>query len=51
MIEVHHQPEEALSDGNQSIQPPEFDRLMEEIRRIAAVFGRTVAPKSDIKLH
>jgi 3-deoxy-7-phosphoheptulonate synthase len=46
MIEVHHHPEEALSDGNQSIQPPEFEQLMEEIRQIAAVLGRTVAPQS-----
>ncbi len=46
MIEVHHQPEDALSDGNQSIQPPEFEQLMEEIRQIAAVLGRTVTAKS-----
>ena len=47
MIEVHHQPEEALSDGNQSIQPPEFSQLMDEIRQIAGVLGRTVAPGCD----
>jgi 3-deoxy-7-phosphoheptulonate synthase len=46
MIEVHHQPEQALSDGNQSIQPPEFEQLMGEIRQIAEVLGRTVAPTS-----
>jgi 3-deoxy-7-phosphoheptulonate synthase len=46
MIEVHNQPEEALSDGNQSIQPPEFVELMDEIRQIAAVLDRTVAPAS-----
>ncbi len=46
MIEVHHQPEEALSDGYQSIRPPEFDRLMQQIRQIALVLGRTVAPKA-----
>jgi 3-deoxy-7-phosphoheptulonate synthase len=44
MIEVHNHPEDALSDGNQSIQPPEFDELMSEIRQIASVLGRTVAP-------
>jgi len=48
MVEVHHKPEEALSDGYQSIQPPEFRQLMEEIRQIAAVLGRTLAPKSTI---
>jgi 3-deoxy-7-phosphoheptulonate synthase len=43
MVEVHHQPEEALSDGYQSIQPLEFRQLMEEIRQIAGVLGRTLA--------
>jgi 3-deoxy-7-phosphoheptulonate synthase len=42
MIEVHNQPEEALSDGNQSIMPPEFKQLMEEVRQIASVLGRTL---------
>lgn len=45
MIEVHAHPEEALSDGNQSIQPPEFRQLMAEIRQIATVVGRTVSPE------
>jgi len=45
MIEVHAHPEEALSDGNQSIQPPEFQQLMKEIRQIASVLGRSVAPE------
>jgi 3-deoxy-7-phosphoheptulonate synthase len=45
MIEVHDHPEEALSDGNQSIQPPELERLLMEIRQIASVLGRTVAPR------
>jgi 3-deoxy-7-phosphoheptulonate synthase len=43
MIEVHHHPEDALSDGNQSIQPLEFEQLMREIRQIAPVLGRTLA--------
>jgi len=42
MIEVHNQPEDALSDGNQSIQPPEFEQLMKEIRQIGSVLGRTL---------
>jgi 3-deoxy-7-phosphoheptulonate synthase len=42
MIEVHNQPEQALSDGNQSIQPPEFEQLMSEIFMIAPVLGRSV---------
>jgi 3-deoxy-7-phosphoheptulonate synthase len=43
IIEVHHQPEEALSDGYQSIVPLDFAQLMTQVRQIAAVVGRTVA--------
>jgi 3-deoxy-7-phosphoheptulonate synthase len=43
IIEVHHHPEEALSDGHQSIVPLDFARLMTQVRQIAAVVGRTVA--------
>ena len=42
MIEVHHKPEEALSDGNQSIQPLELEQLMTQIRQIASVLGRSL---------
>ncbi len=43
LVEVHHQPSKALSDGYQSILPDELDRLMEEVRAIAAVLGRPLA--------
>jgi 3-deoxy-7-phosphoheptulonate synthase len=43
IVEVHHQPEAALSDGNQSIQPPEFEQLMKEIRQIAPILRRTLS--------
>src|SRR6476659_10002531 len=42
MVEVHHRPDEALSDGPQSLFPDQFDSLMEQVRQIAAVVGRTV---------
>src|SRR5215470_1642903 len=42
LIEVHHDPDRALSDGAQSILPDQFDELMEEIRQIAAVVHRHV---------
>jgi len=42
MIEVHHDPGQALSDGIQSILPGEFVQLAEEVRQIAAVLRRTV---------
>jgi 3-deoxy-7-phosphoheptulonate synthase len=42
LIEVHHQPDRALSDGYQSILPAQFEELLAEIRPIAAVLGRSV---------
>jgi 3-deoxy-7-phosphoheptulonate synthase len=42
MVEVHHNPDRALSDGMQSIYPDQFDTLMQEIRQIAAVVHRNV---------
>src|SRR6201993_143515 len=42
MVEVHHDPEHALSDGVQSIYPDQFDELMGEIRQIAAILHRNV---------
>jgi 3-deoxy-7-phosphoheptulonate synthase len=43
IIEVHHQPDKALSDGMQSLFPDQFDELMIQVRQIAPVVGRTVA--------
>lgn len=48
MIEVHHDPDKALSDGAQSIFPHQFDQLMDEVRQIAAVVGRTVHAGSAV---
>src|SRR6202795_2640834 len=42
MVEVHNQPDQALSDGPQSLYPDQFDELMAQVRQIAAVVGRTV---------
>jgi 3-deoxy-7-phosphoheptulonate synthase len=42
LIEVHHDPDRALSDGPQSIVPEEFVHLVKEARDIAAVIGRTI---------
>ncbi len=41
-IEVHPDPEQALSDGAQSLKPERFARLMEELRAVAAAVGRTL---------
>jgi 3-deoxy-7-phosphoheptulonate synthase len=42
LIEVHHAPDQALSDGMQSILPSEFAELVAEVRQIAAVLHRDV---------
>ncbi len=42
LIEVHHKPEEALSDGQESIYPEQFAVLMKEVAGIAEVIGREV---------
>jgi 3-deoxy-7-phosphoheptulonate synthase len=42
IIEVHPKPEEALSDGPQSLLPEQFSRLMLELRGIAASIGRSL---------
>jgi 3-deoxy-7-phosphoheptulonate synthase len=40
MIEVHHDPDRALSDGPQSITPDMFEELVRELKQIAPVIGR-----------
>ena len=42
LVEVHHEPENALSDGVQSILPEEFAQLSVEVRQIAEVLHRHV---------
>jgi 3-deoxy-7-phosphoheptulonate synthase len=42
IIEVHCDPDHALSDGAQSMYPAQFDRLMAELRIIAPAIGRTI---------
>jgi 3-deoxy-7-phosphoheptulonate synthase len=42
LVEVHHEPDKALSDGMQSILPEEFAALTEEVRQIAIVLRRHV---------
>jgi 3-deoxy-7-phosphoheptulonate synthase len=42
IVEVHNQPDKALSDGMQSLFPEQFDDLMVQVRQIAAVVGREI---------
>jgi 3-deoxy-7-phosphoheptulonate synthase len=42
LIEVHSNPDKALSDGAQSMFPDQFSALMKELRVIAPAVGRTM---------
>ena len=42
LIEVHHDPDHALSDGAQSLRPQQFEELMNQLRMIAPVVDRKV---------
>jgi 3-deoxy-7-phosphoheptulonate synthase len=43
MVEVHHDPDHAKSDGAQSLFPDQFSQMMKEVRLIAEAIGRTVS--------
>lgn len=42
MVEVHNNPEEARSDGEQSLLPKKFSQLMQELKQIAHAVGRDI---------
>jgi 3-deoxy-7-phosphoheptulonate synthase len=42
LVEVHHQPDKALSDGPQSIYPEQFAHMMDEIAQIAPIVERSL---------
>jgi 3-deoxy-7-phosphoheptulonate synthase len=44
LIEVHHKPEEALSDGPQALLPEAFAEVVRQVDAIAQVLGRTLQP-------
>jgi len=44
LVEVHPEPDRALSDGGQSLYPDQFARLVTELRAISAAIGRELAP-------
>ncbi len=48
MVEVHPNPDQALSDGAQSLFPDQFAQLMREVRVIAEVIGRRIAEPAPV---
>jgi 3-deoxy-7-phosphoheptulonate synthase len=49
IIEVHHDPDHAMSDGAQSLFPAQFDRLMAELRIIAPAIGRSICLEPAVR--
>jgi 3-deoxy-7-phosphoheptulonate synthase len=47
IIEVHNDPEHALSDGRQSLRPEKFAELVKQVGQIAEIMGRKLAPVSQ----
>ena len=41
LVEVHHDPDRAVSDGAQTLRPDQFTEMMQQVRRIAAAIERT----------
>jgi 3-deoxy-7-phosphoheptulonate synthase len=48
MIEVHPNPDHALSDGNQSLNFDEFAELMPRMEAVARAVGRTMATADEL---
>jgi 3-deoxy-7-phosphoheptulonate synthase len=44
IIEVHPEPDRALSDGAQSLYPDQFTQLVKELRAVAGAIGRNIPP-------
>ncbi len=51
IVEVHPNPEEALSDGGQSLKPERFAELVRQVDLIAQAVGRKLAPRGQPVLH
>ena len=49
IVEVHCDPDHALSDGAQSMFPAQFDRLMAELRIIAPALGRSICLETAVR--
>ncbi len=50
IVEVHHQPDKALSDGAQSIYPEQFAEMVGEVRQIARILRRDVPDGIRVEL-
>lgn len=51
LVEVHCNPQEALSDGSQSLRPDKFDLMMKELKEVALVVGREISVQDSSHYH
>ena len=51
LIEVHHSPTEALSDGEQSLKPENFYKLVKEVQEVALAIGRSLPSPSEKRIQ
>jgi 3-deoxy-7-phosphoheptulonate synthase len=49
IVEVHHDPEHAMSDGAQSLFPHQFEQMMKELRIIARAVGRFIGEQVPLE--
>jgi 3-deoxy-7-phosphoheptulonate synthase len=42
LVEMHPEPDRALSDGAQSLYPDQFAEMMDQLRAVAAAIGRSI---------
>lgn len=50
LIEVHHDPDNAICDGAQSLKLEQFDELMQELRVISGAVNRPIAGREAVKV-
>ncbi len=50
MVEVHPDPEEALSDGVQSLYPEQFAKMVRRARQVTSAVGRRITSPAPAKL-
>jgi 3-deoxy-7-phosphoheptulonate synthase len=50
LLEVHHDPDNAICDGAQSMKMDQFDDLMQELRVISGAVKRSIAGQDAVKV-
>lgn len=48
LVEVHYKPEKAVSDGQQSMYPEDFDDMMKDLRKLSLAIGRNISEPEKV---